>query len=446
MNRMHLNKNIKIAMLKFILIINTLFFSTGAHGYVKMKIALIPDQGMIITKQIQKAIDACAVKGGGIVYFPKGTYLTGTIELKSKVTLQTENGTIIKGSSNYADYINDAFIFGKDVTDISILGAGIIDGVDCKNPNGEEGFRGPHCIKLINCKNISLEGITIKNSANWAINCRYCTNATLKNVLIRGGHDGLHTRFCSKFTVKNCDFRTGDDTFAGNDNKDFLVTDCKINTSCNGFRMGCYNFTVKRCRLWGPGESIHKSSNRNNMLTAFVHFSPKDENPQLISGNWLIEDLTVENVDHFYMYNYIDGLWQTGKPVENLRFKRIKATGLLSAFNIIGDTALNCNLKVQNSSFSFRKNASYDAGFFEGVKIASHIFFDVKNFNTMKLQNVALEKAEATTIFNCKTGNNLRLNQVKFINFTHTMPYSIKDVKVIAIDGFTSAAAKEKLK
>ncbi|NJK86020.1 MAG: hypothetical protein HC906_08735 [Bacteroidales bacterium] len=133
-----------------------------------------------------------------------------------------------------------------------------------------------------------------KNSANWAINCRYCSTAKVDSVSIFAGHDGLHTRFCDGFTVTRCDFRTGDDAFAGNDNRDFVVRDCKINTSCNGFRMGCMNLTVKNCLFWGPGEYVHKIQKRNNMLSAFVHFSPKDENPKLQSGNWLIEDITVK--------------------------------------------------------------------------------------------------------------------------------------------------------
>jgi hypothetical protein len=300
----------------------------------KTQILIKQGQSGLMTRTIQKAIDSCAATGGGEVLFSPGTYLTGGIHLKSNVTLNLEKGAILVGSDKYADYENDAFVFGKDLSDIAIKGEGIIDGVDCYNPGGEEGFRGPHCIRLINCKSIVLSGFTIKNSANWAINCRYCSFAKVETVSIRGGHDGLHTSFCSNFTVTGCDFRTGDVSFAGNDNRNFIVTDCMINTSCNGFRMGCLNLTVKHCKFWGPGEYVHKIQKRNNMLTAFVHFSPSDENPKLQSGNWLIKDVIIENVDHFYMYNYENGLWQTGQPVTGVRFEGVTATGILSAFYI----------------------------------------------------------------------------------------------------------------
>jgi polygalacturonase len=253
-----------------LLIVFILVYSGHLSGQQRpVEIILKPAGKILMTDSIQSAIDRCAAAGEGIVRFMEGVYLTGGIQLKSKVRLYLEKGVVLQGSDKYADYKNDAFMYGKDLSDISIEGEGIIDGVDCYNPNGEEGFRGPHCIKLINCRNIKLEGITIKNSANWAINCRYCSKGIVTNVKIRGGHDGLHTRFCNSFTVTRCDFRTGDDSFAGNDNRDFTISDCLINTSCNGFRMGCYNFTVRHCKLWGPGEYSHKIQKRNNMLSAF---------------------------------------------------------------------------------------------------------------------------------------------------------------------------------
>jgi len=68
---------------------------------------------------------------------------------------------------------------------------------------------------------------------------------------------------------------------------------------------------------------LHLKSNvvqkRNNTLAAFVHFSPVDANPKLESGNWLIRNVTVDSVDHFYVYNHRNGNWQTGLPVAAMR-------------------------------------------------------------------------------------------------------------------------------
>jgi hypothetical protein len=400
---------------RIIVIVLVFILFLGLQAKDQRQIQLKPEAGLM-TETIQQAINTCAEKGGGVVHFSTGTYLSGGIQLKSKVTLKFEKGAILKGSDKYADYKNDAFIFGKDLSDIAIQGKGIIDGVDCINKKGEEGFRGPHCIRLINCKNISLEGFTIKNSANWAINCRHCSLGKVDQVSIRGGHDGLHTRFCDNFTVTNCDFRTGDDAFAGNDNRDFVVTNCTVNTSCNGFRMGCQNFTVKHCQIWGPGESVHKIQKRNNMLSAFVHFSPKDENPKLGSGNWLIEDVTVDNVDQFYVYNFKDGLWQTGQPVSTVQFKNIIATNVLGAFNIIGDSLRKFNLSVENSTFSFREGADYKGDKFEGAKLLSPALFNATSFDVIKLRKVSLSKKGTAPVFNCETGNLLILEKFEIKN------------------------------
>jgi polygalacturonase len=48
---------------------------------------------------IRKAIDAAAAVSGGVVYFPAGTYSTGSIQLKSNITLQLEHGTVLEASA-----------------------------------------------------------------------------------------------------------------------------------------------------------------------------------------------------------------------------------------------------------------------------------------------------------------------------------------------------------
>jgi hypothetical protein len=401
----------------------------------EIQVQPLSDTTALSSKLIQSAIDSCAAVGGGVVRLSKGKYLTGAIHLKNNVILHLDDGSFLKGSASYLDYGSgewyEALIVGDSLTNIGIEGRGIIDGVNCYNPKGEEGFRGPHCIRLTNCSNISISGITILNSANWAINCRNCSHAFVENVSIRAGHDGLHTRFCSDFKVNNCDFRTGDDAFAGNDNKNFIVTNCKVNTSCNGFRFGCLNFIVKDCHLWGPGEYIHRISKRTNMLAAFTHFSPLDDHPKSISGNWLIQNLTIDNVDLVYYYNFENGLWQTGQPVSNLKFENIKATGILKAFCIIGDTARKLNLIVNNSSFSFRKGALVEDLKFEDVEVRSSAFFGVKNFNALEFHNVMLEYVNGAKSLTCNSGNSLVLDKVKYLPESNKKPLLIENVKVV---------------
>jgi hypothetical protein len=163
------------------------------------------------------------------------------------------------------------------------------------------------------------------------------------------------------------------------------------------------------------------------MLSAFVHFSPKDERSALISGNWLIKDIEIENVDHVYNYNFEKGLWQTGQPVTNIKFEKIKAKGILSAFNIIGDEKLNFNLNVQNSLFSFREGA-VNSSAFEGAKILSPALFNAYNFDQVTLQKVILEKKDSQPLLNFISGNALTLDRVSFITGSSSIPYKLDKI------------------
>ena len=141
------------------------------------------------TTSIQKAIDYINENGGGKLVFYVGRYLTGSIHLKSNVVIQLEEGAILVGSLNPFDYefiANwTALIFAHDQTNIGITGKGVIDGqgfhvannlVDLihkglvKDPlkydRPWEGRR-PQNIYFKGCRNVIIEGITLKDPGSW---------------------------------------------------------------------------------------------------------------------------------------------------------------------------------------------------------------------------------------------------------------------------------------
>src|SRR5579859_4171202 len=80
---------------------------------------------------IQKAIDACGKVGGGRVYVPPGEYTSGQLHLRSGVRLYLEAGATIYAtldSSQYDDARRAALIYGEDLHDIALEGAGTLDG------------------------------------------------------------------------------------------------------------------------------------------------------------------------------------------------------------------------------------------------------------------------------------------------------------------------------
>ena len=77
---------------------------------------------------IQKAVDACAAAGGGMVYVPPGEYSTGTIHLRSHVRFQIEAGATIYSIKDKAAFDKDALFYGEDLANITLEGRGTVDG------------------------------------------------------------------------------------------------------------------------------------------------------------------------------------------------------------------------------------------------------------------------------------------------------------------------------
>jgi hypothetical protein len=412
-----------------------IFYYCAENKKFPLIIPISPDANTVITEHIQQAIDAVGNAGGGTVLISKGKYVTGGLHLRSNVTLQFKKGAILESSNNLADFGDwkwtNGLIMGDSLKNISIIGEGLLDGIDLPNPEGEEGFRGPHGIRLINCDSIIIRDITIKRSANWAINCRKCTNCIVENVIIRGGHDGVHTRFCKNFQIRICDIRTGDDAFAGNDNQGFIIENCKANTSCNAFRFGCINLVVKNCSIWGPGEYKHLSQQRSNTLSAFTHFSPPDEDPQLVNGNWLIQDVTIDQVDQIFNYNFKDGLWQTGQPVTEITFENLTATDVKKAFNMIGDSARSLKLTIRNSSISEREDSAFNEFNFEGRIQEVPAFFNTNLFDILELHNVTIETNSKDPVVMAKNGNKLVMDNVQFIPLNNKKPLIIENIEEV---------------
>lgn len=365
----------------------------------------VADDAVLDTAAIQQAIDACAAAGGGTVRVPQGRFLAGGLRLKDHVYLFLEAGSLLQGSTNCADYggqpaWGDALLTARNANDLRIEGPGTIDGADCRNPKGEEGFRGPHAIFLTACTNIVIEGVTITRAGNYAVLCRDSVGAEIRRVTVRGGHDGLHAQACRQFNVRDCDFRTGDDCLAGCDNHDFAVTGCQINSSCNGFRLGCDTLLVKDCRLWGPGEFQHQISRRTNMLAAFVHFAPKDRKPRWPSDHWLIQNVTIENADTVYGYDFERGLWQTGQPAQRLRFQNVKATGLAKPLRALGDTNQLFELTLENVSLALRPD-----------KQAQEVI-NVSRFGSLVLSNVTLQNRGDQPVLRARDGRSVVLDRI----------------------------------
>lgn len=365
--------------------------------------AKVNNEGALQTKYFQDAIDYCYNNGGGTVFVPKGKYLIGGIRLRSNITLQLDDGAEIYASKNLDDYqivYNDkicpipenflpksniapnrivwfnALIFIYDEKNVSIVGGekSLINGSNVYNPNGEEGYRGPHAITILNCENITLKGYTVEDSANWAHNMWFCKNIKCENITVLAGHDGIDFFASNDVEVKNCKLYSGDDCIAGFDNQDVLIENCILNSSCSAFRFSGTNVLIKDCEIYGPGKFIHRNSlsieekmasvnvdrkdiknYRNNMLSFFTYYCDMRLNIRKDPANILVKDCTISNCDRFLHFNYSGNeRWQKNRPLRSITFENLKADNISMPINLYGDKENPVSLAIKNATIDFK--------------------------------------------------------------------------------------------
>ena len=322
------------------------------------------------TQAIQKAIDVCTEKGGGIVRLQKGTFLTGPIQLKSHITLEVQTGATLLGSQDRNDYKEaeelretsvEPLIGAKNAEDITIRGGGTIDG------NGKPWWddvylhrhvpdfvaaKRPRLILLDHCKHVLIENVTIQNSASWQVVPYYCDDVIIRNgKILAPAHspntDGIDPFSSHHVTISHMTIDVGDDNVAiksgqpgspGPDDPstDITVTDCdflhghgmSIGSEIAG---GVQNVHVARVHFDGTGNGVRIKSNRDRGADI---------------GNFEFRDLTMENVGTAILISmYYPKIPQndTAQPVTRLtpRFhdihiENVRATGAKEAGVIIG--------------------------------------------------------------------------------------------------------------
>ena len=163
---------------------------------------------------INKAIDAAAAAGGGTVNFPAGTYVTGSIHLRSNITLQLDSGSVIQASTDPAAFDppednpvvpgvghwHNSLIWGDGLENVSIVGGGLINGgalVRFGAANADKAL----ALKL--CRNVTLRDFSILNGGAAAILVTGIDNLTIDNVKIDTNRDGIDVDACRNVRISN---------------------------------------------------------------------------------------------------------------------------------------------------------------------------------------------------------------------------------------------------
>ena len=207
----------------------------------------IPDGRTVNTRAIQKAIDACAAAGGGMIVVPAGVFVSGSIVLKPGVGLELRKDAVLKGSPNLADYpivlrrfveaypeaLRMALVNARGNHGLRIVGPGTLDGqgepfwrrffdTPEESVDGRRVFyHFPQICFLQDCDDALVSGVTFKDAAFWNLHLYRCRRAVVEDARFEVPHqirapssDGIDVDSCQDVTIRRCHFSVDDDCIA----------------------------------------------------------------------------------------------------------------------------------------------------------------------------------------------------------------------------------------
>ncbi|HCM60156.1 MAG TPA: glycoside hydrolase [Bacteroidales bacterium] len=316
--------------------------------------AVANDTSILNTKAIEAAIMSCHSRGGGVVYVPAGTWLTGPITLMSNVNLHVTGNATLLFTTDYQQYLPPVLtrwegmdcynihplIYAMDATNIALSGKGTIDGQASDeawwwmngNPDygwkegmnnqklagrkqllafeqnqtpveerrfGLEGALRPQLVNFNNCNTVLIEDLTLKNSPFWVIHPVRTDNLILRGVTIVSAgpnSDGCDPESCNGVLIEDCYFDTGDDCIAIKSGR---------NNDGRRWSIPSQNIIVRKCRMAdGHGGVVIGSEISGGFSNLFVEDCEMDS-PELLRviriktsdcRGGVVENVNVRNV------------------------------------------------------------------------------------------------------------------------------------------------------
>ncbi len=239
------------------------------------------------TVYLQKAMDALGSAEGGTLLLRHGDYVSGTLCFRSNVCLCIEAGARLLGSTELSDYpemhakrltvqdtsmgMHQSLIFAEDCENICITGGGEICGQGTPDHfPGEETAQGtpgrPFLMRIIDCRHITVQKITLRNAACWMQNYLNCEYLLFDHMQVFNqanyNNDGLDLDGCRNVIVRSCRIYSGDDGIcmkgAGQTLlENVLIEDCDVYSACNALKIGTdtqgdfRSILIENCRIGG---------------------------------------------------------------------------------------------------------------------------------------------------------------------------------------------------
>ncbi len=406
-----------------------LFSASFLHAAQRLVISdhgAVGDGKTLNTLAIQSAIDSCATNGGGLVVVPRGTFVTGSIFLKQGVDLRIEKWGVLKGSQDTNDYpwINTriaglemkwpaALVNANGLAGVRILGEGVIDGsgerwwkeywdMRAKETNRiDPHFKvpRPRLVHLMNCTNVYVGGLMLKDSAFWNLQLTYCEQVEVRRLTIRApltpvraaSSDGIDVDSSRNVLIASCDIECADDAIclkAGRDadglrvnrpTENVEIVNCRVGNAAGMVVFGSEtaggirNVRIRDCRADRGCEEI-------------VRFKTRMGRGGVVE-NVIYENITATGTARVFSFNMdaFSTMWipeefrtpvseDRGTPVfRNITVRNLKARDCESAGSLVG------------LAESPLKNITL-----ENVDIRAEKQFTVRNTTGLKFNNVKL--------------------------------------------------------
>lgn len=348
-------------------------------GFDVKQFGAIGDGKTLDHEAIQSAIDTCSQLGGGMVVVPHGTYLCGTIHIRSNVCIHLEMGAIIVGADDpllfpeicKTPYGNlpgqiQALFWADKVENIAIIGQGTIDGggASALSPSVAAGvnFR-PALVFLRECHNVKFLDVRLQYACFWTLHMLRCEDVMVRGVTIlthmdRINTDGIDPDGCKNVIISDCNMKTGDDCIViksteGDVCENIVVTNCVLSSRHAALKIGTEavgsirNITFNNCTIYDSNVALalymKDGSTYENMVFSNMLIEAYNEFPILIDvspryykepklGN--IRNITFDNITMTGKGRcYMEGV--PGQAIENVQFRNLtwNITGSLDTAN-----------------------------------------------------------------------------------------------------------------
>ena len=480
--------------IKHLVLLFCMVFLSGNFAYAEridmLKSGAKADGKKLNTQLINKTIEKLSSNGGGTLYFPSGTYLTGAVKLKSNITIELEAGATLLFSDNFDDYLPfvdmryegvmmksfSPLFYAVDQHDITIKGEGTIDGqgkkwwaefyrvlVDVqkngirdlnkyqpmwdsvnKDPNLykvtnedykevlDRRFFRPSFIQPIRCKNIKIEGIKIINSPFWTVNPEFCENVTIKGITINNplspNTDGINPSSCKNVHISDCHISVGDDCITLKSGRDLQARQLGV---------PCENITITNCTmLSGHGGVVIGSEMSGDVRKVTISncvFDGTDRGIRIKSTRGrggIVEEIRVDNI-----------------VMKNIKSEAIVLSLFYSKMDkepVSDRTPIFRNIHISNLTGTQVNSAVRISGIEEmpisdvtlnNINIQSNTGLEADMVKNLELNNVRID-TKIGSAFKFSHAENLELNAIKTLTPNANSPVlRISDSKECLIQG-----------